>query len=51
MIAKFILKLIYKIVLIRVATLVLRKLGVPSIFHPKGGGLTGKIANYGLGKK
>lgn len=51
MIYKFILRLVYKIVLIRIATLVLKKLGVPSIFHPKGGGMAGRIANYGLDKK
>lgn len=51
MIVKFILRLIYKIILIRVITLVMRRLGVPSIFHPKSGGMTGRIANYGLDKK
>lgn len=51
MIYKFIFRLLYKIVLLRLAVMVMRKLGVPRIFHPKGNGMAGRIATYGLHKR
>jgi hypothetical protein len=51
MIAKFILRLIYRIVILRLIMIAFRKFGVPSIFHPRPGGVAGRIANYGLDKR